>query len=85
MRLDVERVRKDFPILQQKSHGKPLVFLDSAASAQKPQVVIDSISEFYAKSYTLRGKTPKVAKHSHVFRNRCPLCDCTRSCDTVLG
>jgi len=51
MRLDVERVRKDFPILQQKSHGKPLVFLDSAASAQKPQVVIDSISEFYAKSY----------------------------------
>ena len=51
MRLDVESVRKDFPILQRKSHGKPLVFLDSAASAQKPQVVIDSISEFYAKSY----------------------------------
>ena len=51
MRLDVERVRKDFPILQQKSHGKPLVFLDSAASAQKPQAVIDAVSEFYSRSY----------------------------------
>lgn len=51
MRLDVEALRKDFPILQQKSHGKPLVFLDSAASAQKPQVVIDAVSEFYARSY----------------------------------
>ena len=35
MRLDIEKVRKDFPILQGESHGKPLVFLDSAASALK--------------------------------------------------
>ena len=33
---DVERIRRDFPILDQQSHGHPLVFLDSAASAQKP-------------------------------------------------
>jgi cysteine desulfurase/selenocysteine lyase len=48
---DVERVRSDFPILQQRSHGKPLVFLDSAASAQKPRQVIDAMSEFYARDY----------------------------------
>jgi cysteine desulfurase/selenocysteine lyase len=48
---DVERVRKDFPILQQPSRGKPLVFLDSAASSQKPQAVLDAITGFYASSY----------------------------------
>src|SRR6201992_2383871 len=41
--LDVERVRSDFPILSQTIRGKPLVFLDSAASAQKPRVVIDAM------------------------------------------
>ena len=45
---DVERVRAEFPILATLSRGKPLVYLDSAATAQKPQVVIDAISEFYA-------------------------------------
>jgi cysteine desulfurase/selenocysteine lyase len=48
---DVERVRGDFPILQQQSHGRPLVFLDSAASAQKPLQVIDAMSEFYRRDY----------------------------------
>jgi cysteine desulfurase/selenocysteine lyase len=51
MTFDAERVRKDFPILSQTTHGKPLVFLDSAASAQKPQCVIDAISRFYATDY----------------------------------
>ncbi len=41
--LDVERIRKDFPILTQTIRGKPLVFLDSAASAQKPRAVIDAM------------------------------------------
>ena len=50
-RFDPERVRMDFPILQQKVHGKPLVFLDSAASAQKPQAVLDAMSHFYASDY----------------------------------
>ena len=49
--LDVESVRKDFPILATEVHGKPLVFLDSAASAQKPRQVIDAISHFYETSY----------------------------------
>jgi cysteine desulfurase/selenocysteine lyase len=45
---DVKRVREDFPILRQRVNGKPLVYLDNAATAQKPQVVIDTISRFYA-------------------------------------
>jgi cysteine desulfurase/selenocysteine lyase len=48
---DAERVRRDFPILAQQSHGKPLVFLDSAASGQKPRQVIDAMSEFYSRDY----------------------------------
>ncbi len=40
--------KSDFPIFQQKIHGKPLVYLDNASSTQKPQVVIDSIQNFYA-------------------------------------
>jgi cysteine desulfurase/selenocysteine lyase len=44
---DVETIRRDFPILQRKVHGKPLIWLDSAATAQKPQAVIDRVSHFY--------------------------------------
>jgi cysteine desulfurase/selenocysteine lyase len=43
--------RRDFPILQSSNRGKPLIFLDSAASAQKPKAVIDAIADFYAKDY----------------------------------
>ena len=48
---DVEAVRADFPILGRKVHGKPLVFLDTAASAQKPRAVIDSVRHTYEQSY----------------------------------
>src|SRR5579863_4647947 len=44
---DVERIRQDFPVLKQKIHGKPLVYLDNAATSQKPQSVIDAIVKFY--------------------------------------
>jgi cysteine desulfurase / selenocysteine lyase len=44
---DVEKVREDFPVLQQKIHGKPLVYLDNAATAQKPIAVLDAIRKFY--------------------------------------
>lgn len=47
----VQKVRADFPVLAQKVNGQPLVYLDSAASAQKPNVVIDAESEFYRHSY----------------------------------
>jgi cysteine desulfurase/selenocysteine lyase len=48
---DVERVRKDFPILQRSMRGRPLVYLDTASSAQKPQAVIDAIVDLYSKHY----------------------------------
>lgn len=44
---DVETIRRHFPILQRTVHGKPLVWLDSAATAQKPQAVIDRVSRYY--------------------------------------
>ncbi len=48
---DVARVRRDFPCLQQDIHGRPLVYLDTAASAQKPQVVIDEIARVLREDY----------------------------------
>ena len=45
--LDVERIRRDFPLLQRKVHGKPLIWLDNAATTQKPQAVIDRLTRFY--------------------------------------
>jgi len=44
---DVEKIRQDFPVLKQTVHGKPLVYLDSAATAQKPSVVVDAIRKFH--------------------------------------
>ena len=48
---DVAEIRKDFPILSRTVHGKPLVYLDSAASAQKPQAVMDAIVRGYMQDY----------------------------------
>jgi cysteine desulfurase/selenocysteine lyase len=47
--LDVERIRKDFPILERRVHDHPLVYLDSAATSQKPRQVLDAIVEFYER------------------------------------
>jgi cysteine desulfurase/selenocysteine lyase len=49
---DVEAVRREFPVLRETVHGKPLVYLDSAASAQKPHAVIDAEREVYERSYS---------------------------------
>jgi len=48
---DVDRIRADFPILATKVYGKPLVYLDNAASAQKPQAVLDRLNEAYTTQY----------------------------------
>jgi len=48
---DVDAVRRDFPILSREVNGKPLVYLDNGASAQKPQVVIDAVVRGYAQEY----------------------------------
>ncbi len=49
---DVHQVRKDFPILSREVNGKPLVYLDNGASAQKPQVVIDAVTHAYSHEYS---------------------------------
>jgi cysteine desulfurase/selenocysteine lyase len=49
--LDVDAIRRDFPILHQQVNGKPLVYLDNAASSQRPQVVIDAISSYYERDH----------------------------------
>ncbi len=49
--LDALRLRADFPIFEQTFHGKPLTFLDSAASSQKPRQVLDAMTRFYETSY----------------------------------
>src|SRR6056297_931502 len=46
---DIDRIRAEFPILSREVHGKPLVYLDSAASAQRPQSVIDAVGDFYGR------------------------------------
>ena len=48
---DVHAIRRDFPILSREVHGKPLVYLDNGASAQKPQAVIDAVTRCYAEEY----------------------------------
>ena len=51
MTFDVDSIRKDFPIFETKMRGKPLTYLDSAASAQKPRAVLDAMYEFYGAQY----------------------------------
>jgi len=46
---DVERIRRDFPILKEQVYGKPLTYLDNAATTQKPQAVIDTLAQYYSK------------------------------------
>jgi len=46
---DVNRVRRDFPILERRVHGKPLIYLDNAASAQRPKAVIEAVDDFYRR------------------------------------
>jgi cysteine desulfurase/selenocysteine lyase len=51
-KLDAHKLRADFPIFEQTFHGKPLAFLDSAVTAQKPRAVLDAMTHFYETSYT---------------------------------
>lgn len=47
--LDVEKIRRDFPLLQEKVYGIPLVYLDNAATTQKPQIVLDTLEHYYTR------------------------------------
>ena len=47
--MEVTQIRTDFPLLSRKVHGKPLVYLDNGATTQKPQIVIDAITDYYTE------------------------------------
>ena len=47
--IDIQKIRADFPILSQQINGKPLIYFDNGATSQKPQIVIDAISNYYQK------------------------------------
>src|SRR5579872_4330659 len=51
LEVQMKYLRADFPILKKQIHAKPLIYLDSAASAQKPQQVLDAMHAFYAEQY----------------------------------
>jgi cysteine desulfurase/selenocysteine lyase len=55
--MDIKNIKNEFPIFTQKINGKPLVYLDSANSSQKPKVVIDRISNFYKTEYSNVGRS----------------------------
>lgn len=64
MTFSVEQVRADFPVLNREVNGQPLVYLDSAASAQKPEAVIGAEAEFYRHGYAAvhRASIPSARK-----------------------
>lgn len=62
--LDVQRLREDFPILKQKVQGKPLVYLDNAATTQKPQAVLDRLNDYY------REENSNVHRGVHLLSER---------------
>ena len=55
--MDIEKIKSEFPIFKQKINGKPLVYLDSANSSQKPESVINRISSFYKTEYSNVGRS----------------------------
>jgi cysteine desulfurase / selenocysteine lyase len=61
---DVQKVRRDFPILLERVHGKPLVYLDSANTSQKPQVVLDAMDEYY------RHANANIHRATHLLSER---------------
>ncbi len=62
--LDIDKIRKDFPTLAEQVHGKPLVYLDNAATTQKPQSVIDAMNKYY------RDSNANVHRALHVLAER---------------
>ncbi|MBI4313840.1 MAG: aminotransferase class V-fold PLP-dependent enzyme, partial [Candidatus Omnitrophica bacterium] len=49
-KLDAKRIRQDFPILRRTVHGKPLIYLDNAATSHKPESVVEAIADYYRRS-----------------------------------
>jgi cysteine desulfurase/selenocysteine lyase len=60
--IDVERIREDFPMLKSRINGKQLIYLDSAATSHKPQVVLDRLIKFYTKEYAKPEENHSLSK-----------------------
>jgi cysteine desulfurase/selenocysteine lyase len=69
--MDFHRLRSDFPFLQQTNRGKPIVYLDSSGSAQKPKAVVDALSDFYYHDYANihRGIYELSERASHLYES----------------
>ena len=59
---DVEAIRRDFPALSLEVHGKPLVYLDNAASAQKPKAMLDALMKSYTRRICERPPRPSLSR-----------------------
>jgi len=86
---DIDAIRADFPILSRHIHGKPLVYLDNAASAQKPQCVIDAMVEAYSHSYAnvhrgLHFLSNEATQHYELARERVRQFLNAASCDEII-
>ena len=68
---DVQSIREDFPALHQKIYGKPLIYLDNAATAQKPRAVIDALEHYYStdNSNVHRGVHALSIRATDAFEN----------------
>ncbi|KVD53661.1 hypothetical protein WI86_00125 [Burkholderia ubonensis] len=83
---DVNAIRRDFPILQERVNGKPLIWFDNAATTHKPQAVIDRLAYFYAHensnihraAHALAGRATDAYEHARdtVRRRRTRSCSC---------
>lgn len=74
--LNVKQIRKDFPLLSQKMNGNPLVYLDNAATTQKPQAVIDRMIQFYQNEYAtvtrgVYGLSQRATVQCDLVRKKC--------------
>src|SRR5215208_2601226 len=61
---DVQKIRRDFPLLNERVHGKPLVYLDSANTSQKPQAVLDAMDDYY------RHANANIHRATHLLSER---------------
>jgi cysteine desulfurase/selenocysteine lyase len=59
--LDIQKIRLNFPMLQQKVNGKPLIYMDSAATSHKPKIVIDRLQQFYLEEYAKPQEAHKLS------------------------
>lgn len=99
MAFNVETIRQDFPILQQQINGKPLVYLDNAATTQKPHVVIDAISNYYShdnanvhrgvhslsERATLHYENARVAVQQFINASSAKQCIFVRGCTEAIN